>query len=78
MTGAATGKSGRKEFEKLLEDAKCSVDFREAFAWAPSPTERVELERIKKEAKADDVINLQFTRYVVCRSGGSTGAQSIL
>lgn len=51
-------------YNALLDGARCAVDFREAFAWAPSAAERLDLDSIRKDAGPDDVVNLQFTRYV--------------
>ena len=50
-------------FTQLLADARCAIDFRDAFAWDSTAAEFRELEEIRAKASADDVVNLQFTRY---------------
>lgn len=54
--------SGSEEFRNLLQDVRCTVDFREIFEWHESPGERKAVEEIQEVATNNDVINLQFTR----------------
>lgn len=54
--------SGSDEFQKLKEDVKCTVDFREAFEWHESAGERKAVRELQRTASSDDIINLQFTR----------------
>ncbi|EJD05486.1 acetyl-CoA synthetase-like protein [Fomitiporia mediterranea MF3/22] len=49
------------EFNKLLRNVKCAVDFREAFEWYPSPSEVKAVDELQRAASNDDIINLQFT-----------------
>lgn len=55
---------GYKEFQSYLDMMECAVDFREVLVWRENASE----ERVVRETKAgldkDEIINLQFTRYV--------------
>ncbi|OCB89127.1 acetyl-CoA synthetase-like protein [Sanghuangporus baumii] len=52
---------GSDEFRNLLQNVRCTVDFREIFEWHESAAERRAVEEFQRTATNSDVINLQFT-----------------
>jgi len=55
-----TGDSNK--FKGILDDMKCTIDFREAFVWREDTREKRTAQEIQRSLDKDDVINLQFTR----------------
>lgn len=56
----------RNQFEREIEGAKPAVDFREVMLWREDTEERRRVEDIAAGLDVHDIINLQFTRYVIC------------
>lgn len=52
------------EFLSHLDQMKSAIDFRELLMWQASPMEDKKIEEIMQTMDKDDVINLQFTRFV--------------
>jgi hypothetical protein len=50
-------------FQKILSNTKCAMDFREIFVWQDSALDE-QIAQIEQTMDKDDVINLQFTRFV--------------
>lgn len=55
----------RDQFEREIEGAKPAVDFREVMLWREDTEERRRVENIAARLDVHDIINLQFTRYVI-------------
>lgn len=56
-----------KQFASDLEEVKPAVDFREVLVWREDTAEKRKVEEFTNALEFDDVINLQFTRWVGCR-----------
>ena len=54
-----------KDYAAELEGVKPAVDFREVLVWQDHASEQHIVDRLEASLLPDDVINLQFTRYVV-------------
>lgn len=61
-----------KQFESDLEEVKPAVDFREVLVWREDTAEKRKVEEFTNALEVDDVINLQFTRWV-----GRRGARNL-
>ena len=60
-------------FEKVVDHVPCAVDFRELFIWKEKGFEDGVIKRFRETMDVNDVINLQFTRYVlVCLTNAHT------
>jgi len=52
-------------FAKILESNRFAADFREILIWREDARERQMVGDVGKSLSSDDVINLQFTRYIL-------------
>lgn len=48
--------------DKLIENTKCVIDWREMLVWTESAPESRVVKRLSTALEKDDIINLQFTR----------------
>ena len=53
-------------YEREVMDARCIVDWREAFVWRRKGVEQRRVRAYADELRSDDIVNLQFTRCVGC------------
>lgn len=53
-----------REYLEEIGDAKCAIDFREMLVWREDGTEQRRVKELVDSHRSDEVINLQFTRYV--------------
>ncbi|KAH8116133.1 acetyl-CoA synthetase-like protein [Phellopilus nigrolimitatus] len=53
--------SGSDECQKLLDDVRCAIDFREAFIWSENSNERKIMMDLQRTVMNEDIVNLQFT-----------------
>ncbi|PSR78601.1 hypothetical protein PHLCEN_2v7348 [Hermanssonia centrifuga] len=61
-----------KEFELELEIIKPAVDFREILLWGEHSSEQRKVEELQGSLHHDDIINLQFTRYLIVSDSGQS------
>ena len=55
------------DYENIMDGLSCTIDFRELFAWNEGIHERDTIKQAREDMGVNDVINLQFTRFVfVC------------
>ena len=64
MFGSGSAREGARALERELEGARPAVDFREVMVWREDAREGRMVRELEAGLRADEVINLQFTRCV--------------